>query len=183
MILSTFINPSLLKAFPIRQYPISTLVFMRLLAIPVIEELAYRLPLSGKRNHLRIAIGAFILNQLLVIDYLFFGFANLESYIILSLGLLICYLLVGNGQKVFKRGRNLILISTFVFTCGHAPKLYTDYNNLMVTLVMVLPLIISGFLFCFARLRYGIWFSIVIHSLYNFLTSRDLIIILMTKAH
>lgn len=159
----------LFKSFDIIGITESFLVFC--LILPFLEELSFRAVLSKNSNYIRLGFSFFIW-------FLFFKilefYYDLNLWIDLGLNIILSlflnYLLKIKDVEIKFLSKNLI-ISSVVFSAFFAIfhiGVYYDSNNLFHLLISVFPFFISGLVFCRVRIKFGLFYSILLHSLINF---------------
>lgn len=157
-------------------------VFTYLLFGPTIEELGFRLGLKYSSINFSIMTSCSIF-FLLTIFY-FPTSEDVESinnFIVSITIALIFGLIIFFSLKYLKEvdrwmadfwiyhKRSIFYFSVFLFSCFHFFNFELDLKTLLVMPLVTLPQSMYGIIFGFIRLKYGIFYSILLHSLVNFL--------------
>lgn len=153
-------------------------VFLTCLLAPLIEELAFRLPLCFSTINLSISttiISFFLINRFFDLDDHYDLSHNFFFRVLISclLGFLI-YLLVKSYSKFFegfyhKRLGIVVYSYTLFFAFMHIANYEANSNYLLISVFIILPHLISGLILSFARLNYGFSYSLFLHFLNNLL--------------
>ncbi|XUU61749.1 CPBP family glutamic-type intramembrane protease [Erythrobacter sp. HA6-11] len=141
------------------------------LGAPLLEEIAFRSWLSGRPGH--ILSGLLAAGAVLTIPFL--RDAGSNGIIMGVAGL---FALVGLIGAINHAGRNRGPFGWFnwafpgifwVITLGFGAVHLSNYEEGtgLTMLPLVLPQVIAGALFGFARVRYGLWAAILLHALHN----------------
>lgn len=161
-------------------------VFLVILG-PFYEELSFRLFLNPKK--LSIIVGlffffTFLLQVLLSLQILFVPDSYIFSLIlssplfylilliVLSISFLIIYFVIPatSIEIFFKDNLKLLVYSSAILFAAMHIQNYTNVGSLWwTTPLLVLPQLLVGFVLPFVRLRFGFWWSMFAHGLYNFI--------------
>lgn len=154
---------------------------------PFYEELSFRLFLNPKK--LSIISGlffflTFLLPVLFSLQILFVPDSYIVSLILLSplfyliLLVVLCisffiiyFVIPAKSVEIFLKDnlRFLVYSSAILFAVVHIQN-YTNVGSLWwITPLLVLPQLLVGFVLPFVRLRFGFWWSVFAHGLYNFI--------------
>jgi len=139
---------------------------------PILEEFSFRSYINLKKKSILYSIiflAVFIilafLNKILILGY------------VLTLLLLFCITLLFIKEKLLNSKfifKILWIFSAFIFALIHINGMeYTD-KSLVIIILSIMPFFILGIGLGYARLKYGLIFSILIHIMFNlvgFLTS------------
>ena len=153
------------------------------LLAPVAEELTFRLPLRYSEINLTISALLVVLFTVrrLLLKLGIFGLATrwLWSAVFALLVASVVHVVLRTepGQRVFSgiwrdHFRSVFYISCFGFGLFHISNYrFSSFTaeTFMLGPLLVLPQIISGFIFAFARMRLGMVWCIVLHAAMNFL--------------
>jgi len=174
ILLKTFLN---LRTEDIRLAPIYVCLSMITIG-PFMEELIFRLILKPTYSNL---ICIFLL-----LSYFAFILARKHYTITLLLVLLLAIFIVfilcnkkirWKVQYIFiKRFTPLFYLSCISFGLIHLLN-YSNFSTISIILspILILPQIVAGAFMGFVRMKYGIFFSILFHSLYNIIPALLLI--------
>ncbi|MDA3942174.1 MAG: CPBP family glutamic-type intramembrane protease [Bacteroidetes bacterium] len=166
-------------SFKISTSSVHTIWLLNLLFVPLIEELAYRLPLIfRKRNILisSIAITYIFISQLFsdgIIDINTNLSAKLLS--ISLIGTILVAMLSKNSieKKAIsfwnKNPRSVLFSYLIIFSLGHFDNYIFSVQLLILFPVLVLPQFIGGFFLSFVRVKVSFIHAIIFHVLNNFL--------------
>lgn len=164
------------------------LILLVMLGAPIYEELIFRSWLSGRPAHLG-AVVAFIAGFVLtglVAGTVGLGFAveAHETMAVSLLGLVVGAVLAAialwriPARTPFRWFRAifplLFALSSLAFAAIHLANY--EEGSLKLLLPLVIPQLIAGTIFGFARVRYGLWAAILLHILHN---STAMLVILM----
>ncbi|AZA81982.1 hypothetical protein C1637_24570 [Chryseobacterium lactis] len=151
-------------------------VFLTCLLVPLLEELAFRLPLYFSKINLSISttiISFFIVNRFFHLEDQYdlkndFFFRVLIAYL---LGFLM-WLIVKNYGKFFedfyhKRLGIIVYSYSLFFAFMHIANYEVSSNYLLTSLFIIIPHFISGLILSFVRLNYGFFYSLFLHILNN----------------
>jgi hypothetical protein len=154
---------------------------------PFYEELSFRLFLNPKK--LSVLVGlffftTFLLQVIISLGVIFFYNSYIFSLAVFSplFYLAIIFVLFITFFMVFfvvpssaiepffsKHLKILLYISAILFGVVHVSN-YTNVGSLWwITLLLILPQLLVGFVLPFIRLKFGFWWSVFAHGLYNFI--------------
>jgi len=149
-------------------------VVIAVLLAPALEETIFRGWLRGRQLHLAICVSLVLLILLSELAKLVFGKFDGSVFI----GVIAVWALWTAFDVVisWKKRANVPLFyrrffpAAFWFSCiafafGHLFNFIGDMRPLFIW--MVLPQFVGGTIFAFARLRYGMWANISLHTAYN----------------
>ncbi|URD60515.1 CPBP family glutamic-type intramembrane protease [Sphingomonas sp. KRR8] len=150
-----------------RNGPAFTLLLGALMA-PLMEEVLFRSWLDGKRRHI-----TFFLMVLLTFG-VFWKFGAMDQPL-LAIGLALVLLLVG-AALVWRADRTvpqwfvrlfpaIFYLQAIAFAGSHFSNYPLDRPWLLVP--FVLPQLVAGLIFGFARVRYGMWANLTLHASSN----------------
>ncbi len=147
---------------------------------PLIEELIFRYFLKGKKIIIFLLAG-FALSALTFWMVKQFSFTDLHlKRIVLVISLLLplaaaLYFYYGYRES---SALNSIFVryfpfsyytSVFVFGLVHLPN-FSGTSNYLLFLPLIIPQLLSGFIYGFARMKYGMWANIMLHASSNMVT-------------
>jgi membrane protease YdiL (CAAX protease family) len=142
-----------------------------LIVTPVIEELFFRLPILKHRYYLLIPIVLTLLSLC--------GFLITERYSFVILFIYSSYLfLLYFSHKSTSFSRNTVVlnvvVSSLIFGLLHLynfkfEEVSLDSSGILYCIRSFTPLIMAGFGFAFIRLKLSVYWSMIAHSIYNFL--------------
>lgn len=145
------------------------IIFYSLILGPIIEELAFRLPLIfNKRNF---CISSFFLTYSITALI----FKNYYLGIVLGLIIFIFFQLLFNELKLnllrkwFTRNYKIIFY-IYIILFGYMHLFSYDISlgeTWIYSPLICFPHIISGFIYSYMRIKYNIWASILLHFLFN----------------
>ncbi len=155
-----------------------TLIFL----FPAIEELTFRLPLRYTAINLNISVFLFALFAIRSLLFRFGSF-GLTTFTERWLWSALLAMMVASAVFVLLRTepvkrltskiwsdhfKSVVYFSCIAFGLAHVNN-FTSITvaNLMLAPLLVLPQVISGFIFAFARMRLGMISCIVLHSVHN----------------
>lgn len=156
----------------------SDLVFLLLSCslIPIIEELAFRLPLLFSPRNVSLSSGVisfYLINRLFVLESQFdtgnYFFLRIMMAIMMGGIVWVISNRYVNDIKLFYR-RNLSLIVytySLIFAVMHIGNYDLDSNVLLAYLLLAIPHFISALMYSFARLNYGFSYSVGLHIVNN----------------
>lgn len=148
----------------------NSLIFSIIL-FPIMEEFAFRLYL--KRSNINVFVSSFLITHMICSSFIFnTNSLSLEHdgllRILIDLFTASILLYVYNKGLIKLKFNLLFYFSVLLFGLVH---IYNhDYSNprvLLFALIICLPQIIAGLLFGYARIKYGIIGSIILHVLVN----------------
>lgn len=163
---------------------------MGIICIPFIEEYTYRLFLSSYKKSFFIVSIALILGTLItwllmyknVIIPLFVLPFHLNSIWVIVITqfskVLIafsfwCFLRrvkLNQIEGVFRRKFGIfIYLSASIFALMHSWGLGLQWDNMLTTIVILMPLFILGLFLTYVRIRLGLLYGVLLHSLFNVL--------------
>lgn len=158
------------------------LILLLVLLMPILEEIAYRLPLRRfdlKSTILAVSSACGLFIAYLVSEYLwwpkghlFFFLTNL-FYLISIIGILYVILNLFNGPisklKIFwnKNPPKIIYLSVTLFTLLHIFNLNIEAKDLFFLPLILVHFLIEALAFSYLRIRLGLLYSIIMHVLIN----------------
>lgn len=136
---------------------------------PIGEELVFRSWLSGRPGHVTAAVALLVSLAVPVMS-------GAQAHPVLLLGSLAIGTLVAIALLVWLRQRPpfrffarhfgwFYLISALLFASAHLSNYAQDASP--VLLVLVVPQLIAGLIFGYARITYGLWSDMLLHMLHN----------------
>lgn len=154
------------------------IIFICLLG-PLIEELAFRLPLRLDKNQILFSIPC-------IVFLLFIYFKKIVS---IELNIFLCFLSLVLIYAIMKIGllKNhsflLVHILTFLFAISHwnNTKDLVGLHFCFRFTIYIIPMLITGYFLAFIRLKYGIFWSIITHSIHNLIFTMPLILKMLSK--
>jgi hypothetical protein len=140
------------------------LIFICLLG-PLIEEFAFRMPLSLDKKHILFSIPCIV----------FIMFVFLKKIFSVETSLIFCFLFILLIYIIMKLGFTkdysfiVLHILTFLFAMGHwnNSKDLVGLHFLFRFLIYIIPMLITGYFLAFIRLKYGLVWSIITHIIHN----------------
>jgi hypothetical protein len=147
---------------------------------PLIEELAFRLPLSNKKSDLLFSIPFLVLLLYIflnkIIQYEIALFASLCASVFLFYTVLKLYDF--NENSFF-----IIHFLTLLFALSHwnNTKDLAQVNSFNRILVYILPMLIGGYFFALIRLKYGFMWALITHCIHNIFFSIPILIKILSK--
>lgn len=168
-VILNFFGFALIGDFQINNYKLKEktdlkLIFELLIFAPVVEEIIFRLPLSLKSNHFIIAL---FLTLGLTMNYFLKSVFNLEFYFLSFYGLylLTIYTFKSKIKNLFKIN---FLISTLLFGLFHILNYKTfESNSIGFYFLNVMPMIVFGYYFAKTRLKFNVFWSVLLHTISN----------------
>jgi hypothetical protein len=150
---------------------------LNLSLIPVLEEIAYRLPLSYNKNYLTLSfttIVYFAVSILFASGIMDFS-TNIYIRLVISIvmGVNIYFLLslksFENKVARFWNTYPRVILYTFLimFTLGHIENYVLTSIVLLLMPILLLPQFISGTFLSFVRVKFGFEYAILFHILIN----------------
>ena len=144
---------------------------------PLIEEIAYRLPLRVSKQYSALGFSALIFIWVSKLYYrtMVFSSEGLISKITLALlGGLIVFFILRNTKTLHRLElfwknnlRTVVYFSVVLFGYMHLFNFEITKWTILFSPLLVLPQIIMGFVFTYARLKFGFIYAIVTHALLN----------------
>lgn len=145
--------------------------FYTCLFIPVLEELIHRLPLNLKKWNIAISLS---LAYLIFFDGIFYyNFSEFYTWFKLFLVLFTFIVFYFIKAKTFTLKRNYhilyVLIMAFVFGLLHINNFYRELPKgfIFISVLYILPQFFLGFFSSYLRLKNGIFYSFLIHIIFN----------------
>jgi len=135
---------------------------------PVYEEFLFRAILKPNKIGVSLFVFAF--------SYLFLKIAHLGFNLNIVLSLIIGILIYISNIKINtvfynKNYRSLIYFSSILFGLVHLTNFNLTFSILLLSPILMLPRIFTGFSLAFIRVKFGLVYAILFHSLFNaFLT-------------
>lgn len=160
-----------------------TFYFSIVLIAPILEELVFRNALKYSRVAIAIAIG-------LILRMICKNFITQPDYIPTAIGL--CFLsipFIAIALKYVDSALKNLWINNFhfifhavaiIFGLVHLSN-YDHINNYFLAIPLIASQVISGYVLGFIKMKFGILYSISLHSTWNFITSIVFLITLITK--
>lgn len=156
----------------------SDLVFLLLscLLIPIIEEIAFRLPLLFSPRNVSLSSGIisfYLINRLFVLENQFdtgnyFFLRVMMAAIIGGIVWLISNKNVNDIKPFYERNLSLMVYTySLIFAVMHIGNYDLDSNVLLAYLLLTIPHFISAVMYSFARLNYGFFYSVGLHIVNN----------------
>lgn len=186
-IITAFIRYNKGIAFKILDIPLSTLLFINILIIPLIEETAFRLPLKLSRISFSLSISLIIfivvslLFNVVVINYTDYLTERI-SICLVSFGIIYSLTLNTNIynkiNKLWENNyRSILYLLLVLFVLRHLDNYVIDKNVLLYFPMLALPQLVVGVFLSFIRIRLGFIFSVIFHGLINLFSFLPQIII------
>lgn len=153
-----------------------TLFLLTCLIIPLIEEIAFRLPLRYSKINLSLSVAVLFFYT---INYFFTlkDHFDIENYFFLRiavsiLGGIICYLFCvkysNSFVEFYKNDFNKIFyFYSVLFAVMHISNYEFTLDTLLLTPIIILPKILSSFVGGFVRVKYGFLYCLFLHSFHN----------------
>ncbi|WP_353527665.1 hypothetical protein [Algoriphagus sp. SE2] len=139
--------------------------------MPTLEELGLRSFLTKNQDIRNLGISFFLVILIFKILQILFPIALwTEIFLNFGIGFVLFFLISNLNLKLYIIPNNIILfsiLSSFLFAIYHVGLNYTS-ENLGFLLVSVIPFFISGLIFCHVRIKYGLIYSLALHSIFNF---------------
>lgn len=170
-----FVEVSLSEKFSIDKETLYS-IFLTCLLAPLIEELAFRLPLVFSKTNLSISfaiLSFFMINKFFDLD----DHYDLENHFILRVALSCCFGFLiwtiinrySMSINKFYRDKLGIIVYSYIllFAFMHVANYEEGVNSLLVSIFIMLPHFISGLILSFVRLNYGFSYSLFLHILNN----------------
>lgn len=156
----------------------SDLVFLLLSCslIPIIEELAFRLPLLFSPRNVSLSSGIisfYLINRLFVLESQFdtgnyFFLRVMMAAIIGGIVWMISNKNVNDIKHFYERNVSLMVYTySLIFAVMHIGNYDLDSNVLLAYLLLTIPHFISALMYSFARLNYGFSYSVGLHIVNN----------------
>ena len=163
----------------IREHGVLDAVIKGGILAPIIEEIGFRICLIYSPMNFSLMIGTwfylflgYVINTHGLLGYDNIAVVRLIACIFLS-GVIFLYLNKNNhlnsaAQQLW-RNRPLLVLYTFVFVFSflHITNYRWNLQTLLLTPFLTLPQSVSGITFSYARLKYGLAFSVFLHSICN----------------
>lgn len=176
-IITALIRYKLEIAFKILDIPLSILLFINLLIIPLIEETAFRLPLKLSRINFSLSISIIIfivvslIFKVVVINYSDY----LHERISISLASFVFVYTGTINRKIYnkfekfwtKNYRGIFYSLLVLFVLRHLDNYIIDKNVLLFFPILALPQLVIGIFLSFIRIRIGFIFSVIFHGFIN----------------
>jgi len=150
---------------------------LNLTMIPVLEEIAFRLPLIYKKNNIVLSFSAitYFTTSLLLADGALDISTNIYLRLIISvvIGVVIFFLLslksIENKiSKFWETYSKLIFyVLLLLFTLGHIENYILTSITLLLMPILLLPQFIGGVFLSFIRTKFGFEYAILFHILIN----------------
>lgn len=161
----------------IEDHSVIYIIAMGLFIAPVIEELTFRLILGLDKISFSLGIPLlvyFFINQ--ISGHPKYNQFDSFSFYLLSVCLtigIISYSYIDKTRILSylnKKIKVIIYFTVFLFAFMHIENLQINSNyQYLVTPIVLLPQLLMGTILAFIRCKYGIVFSIILHSLFNLL--------------
>ncbi len=138
--------------------------------IPILEELSFRAFLTSNPKVVKLGISFFIVVLIFkILEY----FADIGFWLDIGASFLfssILFFLINENKidlKLFT-GNIIVLsiVSSFIFAFVHIGLNYSA-DSLIFLSISVIPYFFSGLIFCKVRTKFGLFYSIFLHSLVN----------------
>jgi membrane protease YdiL (CAAX protease family) len=136
-------------------------MFSSVLLTPFVEELLFRLGLSNK---LILQYFGVILLSTLANDLIY------STIVFITLSFFISY----SKKNIYKLNYPVVLFSTFLFGIAHVSDRLININQSFIFIASYAVFLaiyygISGYFFAIIRIRLGFWYSVLMHSMTNFM--------------
>ncbi len=144
--------------------------------VPIMEEIAFRLPLIFSSINLSLSIcilSFYIINKFFPVEnqYDTGNYFFLRVLIAVIIGCIIWFgsKRYADALKSFYKRNPFLIIYTYslVFAMMHIGNYIIDSNFLLTYIWVMLPVFISSLLYSFARLKYGFFYSLSLHIINN----------------
>ncbi|AZB08857.1 hypothetical protein EG344_08495 [Chryseobacterium sp. G0162] len=144
--------------------------------VPIIEEIAFRLPLIFSPIHLSLStciLSFYIINNFFSVEnqYDIENYFFLRVLIAVIIGFIVWFVSksYADALKTFYKRNPFLIIYTYslVFAMMHIGNYIIDSNFLLTYVWVILPVFISALLYSFARLKYGFFYSLSLHVINN----------------
>ncbi|MFD2034825.1 type II CAAX prenyl endopeptidase Rce1 family protein [Belliella marina] len=147
--------------------PIAVMIMGSVVA-PLLEESQFRLPLSKKRNAL---ILPFFISLIMVIVKSLDNAVWIETLVYTSylIFLLTCFTF---HKKYVLKPKIAIFTTTIFFSLVHvfSYELHEpSFATHLLTLLAVSPQFIGGLMLAYIRIKFGFWYGVLFHGIWNFL--------------
>lgn len=164
-------------------------IIINLLILPIIEEIAFRLPLIF--NKVYISLSLFIISYIIISRLYGYDILNLQKNVLpriiypFSIASIIYAVLqfdyMYHKTSFFwnKNKKTIFLTFLFIYALMHVNNYKLSYYYVIVFPLIVLPQFISGIFLSFVRIRFGFIFSVIFHFLINLLAILPKIILLL----
>jgi len=165
-----FINKNYIPANTYTHTSTETKIFFSLIFAPIIEEIVFRFPLQKAKWSYYFLICIFFVCTVLLLNKTIIYF-DITIFVIILI-LMLVFKFMDLPEKLVKFWHNnytyLFYFITLIFGAIHLTNfsLY-PLDNLWILPVLFIPQTICGFLFGYIRLKYGMIWCILQHSLYN----------------
>ncbi len=148
--------------------PFWLFIIINILA-PLIEELAFRLPLKRKKAFLYIALT--VLSYFVICIYKGYSYYSLDQYLPIRIGgaLLLSGVLYFLLKKCYFRSRFSIIVylNILLFSLLHVLNYSFELANIPLLIVKIIPQLFLGLLLSYFRVRLGFLFACGFHILNN----------------
>ena len=135
---------------------------IKILILPVLEELGFRLPLVPITFSLKL-VSLFSIFLLALGAFMLYSEYELSFYLILSSFVIFFF---PNTKSIGKNTKALIISFSFLFGLGHVFS-YTGEVNFPIALCIFTTHFINGLIYSYIRVGFGICTSILLHSTFN----------------
>jgi hypothetical protein len=141
---------------------------------PIIEEIIFRLPLNTKGWSISLSIG-FLLYSCLGFKIFYFNFLSIYSYLkivsfLIILPLIINWLFTKYNlqQRIIQHYKLFFYLMIVVFALAHISNYAPiDYRYIYIYPIFVLPQFVMGLTLGYIRNKFGLPYSILLHSVIN----------------
>lgn len=136
---------------------------------PIVEECIFRLPLSFKKRDLFFSLVVI----LFLVVYNFYSKNIIFLLILIFLMFFIFYFTMRHTQEYFDKiktlyGNYILYSSILVFTILHITNIeYFELKLLPIYILLQIPVLFLGIFFTYTRMKLGLIYSILLHSLVN----------------
>ncbi|SDJ88030.1 CPBP family glutamic-type intramembrane protease [Chryseobacterium jejuense] len=144
--------------------------------VPVLEEIAFRLPLLFSSINLSLStsiLSFFLINRFFLVDnhYDIGNYFFLRALMALIIGAIVWFMskkYAYNLKLFYSRKLCLIVYGySLIFALMHIGNYEMKSNFLIASVWLVLPHIAAGLLYSFVRVKYGFFYSLSIHVINN----------------
>ena len=156
---------------------ISIIWLLNLSMIPVLEEIAYRLPLIYSKRYLALSFMAitYFISSILFADGILDTSANIYIRIIIALGigggsysLLTIRSIENKISEIWTKHFKIVFYTLLcLFTIGHLGSYDISLAVLILFPILISPQFIGGVFLSFIRTKFGFGYSILFHVLIN----------------
>jgi len=132
---------------------------------PILEEFLFRSFLYPQKKH----ISAFIFS----LTFFLLNYFLIDYFLIkIPLSFIFCFLFQLSSFQInykwySKNNRSIVYFSSIIFGLVHITNYQLTQTTIYMSPLFFAPKILSGFSLAFMRIKYGLVYSILLHSAYN----------------